>query len=41
MCPWNSFAQPTGEADFAPRNGLDAATLVELFAWSEARNNFV
>jgi len=36
VCPWNSFAQPSGEADFAPRNGLDAATLVELFAWSEA-----
>ena len=33
-CPWNSFAQATGEADFAVRNGLDAATLVELFAWS-------
>jgi epoxyqueuosine reductase len=34
-CPWNGFAQPAGEADFAPRNGLDRATLVELFAWSE------
>ena len=33
-CPWNSFAQATGEADFAVRNGLDAATLVELFAWT-------
>ncbi len=33
-CPWNSFAQATGEADFAVRNGLDAASLVELFAWS-------
>ena len=37
VCPWNSFAQATGEADFAVRNGLDAATLVELFAWSEAQ----
>ncbi|MGW8271391.1 MAG: tRNA epoxyqueuosine(34) reductase QueG, partial [Burkholderiales bacterium] len=36
VCPWNSFAQPSAEPDFAPRNGLDAATLVELFAWSEA-----
>jgi epoxyqueuosine reductase len=36
VCPWNSFAQPSSEADFAPRNGLDAATLVELFAWTEA-----
>ena len=34
-CPWNSFAQPTAEPDFAVRNGLDRATLVELFAWSE------
>ena len=33
-CPWNSFAQATGEADFAVRNGLDSATLVELFAWT-------
>jgi epoxyqueuosine reductase len=35
VCPWNRFAQPTGEADFAVRNGLDSASLVELFAWSE------
>jgi epoxyqueuosine reductase len=35
-CPWNGFAQPGGEADFHVRNGLDRATLVELFAWSEA-----
>jgi epoxyqueuosine reductase len=34
-CPWNSFAQPTAEKDFAVRNGLDRATLVELFAWTE------
>jgi epoxyqueuosine reductase len=36
VCPWNSFAQPTKEKDFSVRNGLDRATLVELFAWSEA-----
>src|SRR5260221_3505667 len=36
VCPWNAFAQPTAEADFQVRNGLDRATLVELFAWSEA-----
>jgi len=36
VCPWNSFAQPSDEPDFAARNGLDAATLLELFAWSEA-----
>jgi epoxyqueuosine reductase len=36
VCPWNGFAQPNGDPDFAPRHGLDRATLVELFAWSEA-----
>jgi epoxyqueuosine reductase len=36
ICPWNRFAPLTGEADFAPRHGLDQATLVELFSWSEA-----
>jgi epoxyqueuosine reductase len=35
VCPWNRYAQPSGEADFKVRNGLDRATLVELFAWSE------
>ena len=35
VCPWNKFAQPTEEPDFAPRHGLDAPELVELFAWSE------
>ena len=35
-CPWNRFAQDTDEADFAVRNGLDAADLVTLFAWTEA-----
>jgi epoxyqueuosine reductase len=36
VCPWNRYAKPSAEPDFAVRNGLDAATLVELFAWSEA-----
>ena len=36
VCPWNRFAQRTGEPDFAPRHRLDSATLVELFAWSAA-----
>jgi epoxyqueuosine reductase len=36
FCPWNKFAQPTAEADFAPRHGLDTAQLLELFAWDEA-----
>ncbi len=33
VCPWNRFARPTTESDFAPRHGLDAAKLIELFAW--------
>jgi epoxyqueuosine reductase len=36
VCPWNRFARPSKEADFEVRNGLDRATLVELFAWTEA-----
>jgi epoxyqueuosine reductase len=36
-CPWNSFAQPSGEEDFQTRNGLDCATLVDLFGWTEAQ----
>jgi epoxyqueuosine reductase len=35
VCPWNRFARASDEADFLPRHGLDAATLVELFGWSE------
>jgi len=35
VCPWNKFSRPTREADFSPRHGLDSATLVELFHWSE------
>jgi epoxyqueuosine reductase len=35
FCPWNRFAQHSNETDFNPRNGLDATSLVELFAWSE------
>ena len=36
FCPWNKFAQPTREADFMPRHGLDSADLVSLFNWDEA-----
>jgi epoxyqueuosine reductase len=39
VCPWNKFAQEAASPDFAVRNGLDAATLVELFAWSEEEFN--
>lgn len=35
VCPWNRFAQPTTEEDFAPRNGLEAPQLRALFAWEE------
>jgi len=36
VCPWNKFARPSEEADFSPRHGLDSASLVALFRWSEA-----
>ena len=35
VCPWNRFAQPAQENDFAPRHGLDSATLAKLFDWDE------
>jgi epoxyqueuosine reductase len=35
VCPWNKFARATGEGDFAPRHGLDRASLVDLFLWDE------
>ncbi|MEO7387754.1 MAG: tRNA epoxyqueuosine(34) reductase QueG [Gammaproteobacteria bacterium] len=35
VCPWNRYAQPTGEADFAPRHSLDSPRLTELFGWTE------
>ncbi|WP_306603811.1 tRNA epoxyqueuosine(34) reductase QueG [Azonexus sp.] len=37
-CPWNRFAR-IGDPAFAPRQGLDSASLVELFAWSEQQFN--
>jgi epoxyqueuosine reductase len=36
VCPWNRFAVASEENDFAPRHGLDSATLAELFSWDEA-----
>ncbi len=38
-CPWNKFAQRSSLPDFDVRNGLDAASLVELFAWTEEEFN--
>lgn len=35
ICPWNKYAAVTGESDFSVRNGLDNASLVELFSWSK------
>ena len=35
VCPWNRFARVSEEPDFRVRNGLDAAELAGLFAWSE------
>jgi epoxyqueuosine reductase len=35
-CPWNKYATTASIPDFAVRNGLDAASLVSLFAWTEA-----
>ncbi|MGH8807010.1 MAG: tRNA epoxyqueuosine(34) reductase QueG, partial [Noviherbaspirillum sp.] len=39
ICPWNKFAQRSVLPDFDVRNGLDNATLVELFAWEECEFN--
>jgi len=39
VCPWNKYARTTREADFAVRNALDAARLVDLFAWTEEEFN--
>ena len=36
FCPWNRFARQAVEPDFAIRNRLDQASLIELFGWSEA-----
>jgi len=38
-CPWNRAAPLTRENDFAPRHGLDQATLAGLFAWEETDFN--
>lgn len=36
FCPWNKFAEPTGEGDFAPRHNLDTAKMTDLFNWDKA-----
>lgn len=35
VCPWNRYARVSDEPDFAPRNGLDTTTLVDLFGWDQ------
>lgn len=35
VCPWNKFARYSTENDFRVKYGLDAASLIELFNWSE------
>jgi epoxyqueuosine reductase len=35
VCPWNKYARDATDPDFAVRNGLDDAALVDLFAWTE------
>lgn len=37
-CPWNRFAR-LGDPEFTPRQRLDSATLIELFAWTETQFN--
>jgi epoxyqueuosine reductase len=37
VCPWNGFSGISSEKDLQTRNGLDRATLVELFAWTESQ----
>ncbi len=35
VCPWNRYAKVSAEADFRARHGLEAVSLLELFAWDE------
>jgi epoxyqueuosine reductase len=35
-CPWNKYAQPTAERDFAVRHNLDDVGLATLWSWDEA-----
>jgi len=35
VCPWNKFAQTSGEGDFVPRHNLADVELVDLFLWDE------
>ena len=35
ICPWNRYAMPSTEKDFAPRQGLDAPAISDLLQWDE------
>jgi len=37
-CPWNRFAR-IGDREFAPRHGLDSASLTQLSRWTEQQFN--
>ena len=37
-CPWNRFAR-IGDREFAPRHGLDSASLIQLSRWTEQQFN--
>ncbi|HEX4480968.1 MAG TPA: tRNA epoxyqueuosine(34) reductase QueG [Rudaea sp.] len=37
VCPWNKFSRKSVEPDFEKRNGLDASSLTQLFAWDETQ----
>ena len=37
VCPWNKYAKVSALPDFDARHGLDAATLLELWSWTESR----
>lgn len=36
VCPWNRFARQSPEAEFAPRHGLDRASIAALLDWDES-----
>ena len=36
VCPWNRYARKAPEAEFAPRHGLDEASIADLLRWDEA-----
>ncbi len=38
-CPWNKFAQRALVPDFAERNALGSASMVDLFGWTEEEFN--